>query len=905
MKTAFSGLFLSAILVLLPAVSSDVQAATPWPTTRFKVDFAKAGDATAPGQATAPVITEPGRKPSVRDPEKGETEENRQHRIASHAVLALYFEESLQDAAEALMAAGFEPPGLPLYSDGSGTYYKVYVYDFPKKKGAGDADADDFGVYHSGTECGDRGISTKSWFAVDAGNFVPLTPSAEAFLYIVLAHELVHTIQESYGATSQALFGCSGHTEDEENVSEGSADAVAYKLASRHWPEYYQVFSGESTHGEKGELTVRRFNGETGLVDPELLGHRSYETPFLDKSAFRGVDLDDGTYQTSSFWYNVIDRFGIRFIDHLYRQPLRYGDYPSLVRWLDDALESYLPGTSGLYIIFPHFITEFSSHVGSRIPGEHFGIFAKEALLVHTTDPGRELKPYRDARKWWIRNILGECEYRELNAFGATEATISIELDRLSAGCIEISWEGFDENFELDFELESSDLGLADQLHFGLVYEENREEEKFCYDWVRTDYDESLKTCLHEKPFIKSGPQQLNYIKEWAEVGMRFTGTGRRIIAISNVAKRAGKTRPVKKDDGVKLRVGIIRARGEDGREYDPPNAGPGGTGSVSAGPETLYGITRHPTSASTRLSFSIPVKDSDLAYGAQWAGEAPPLGFTGPYRGTVSKSSSGKRAIGSSFCRRHADGVVGQVTRFDRDHLRVDIEADLCEMTIPPPANGHFPKVDELKVSLQMPFGWRYSAGNAPVDIVTPGMQVYIDRHSKRLPMVLSGEWQNPGSTVTGQPTSQSPGGSGTGQGPAAGSSGTSSTVSDCNCSCEEYRELTAAGEAAGRGEGDEITNKLVGRMMSCVTQCQTEYMICQLDMDESEAAARVNERQQTSVSECDCSCAGLRSLESRLAGLGNKLQSGDMAAMGEMQKLGECMSVCQAGFSGCMPGR
>jgi hypothetical protein len=80
---------------------------------------------------------------------------------------------------------------------------------------------------------------------------------------------------------------------------------------------------------------------------------------------------------------------------------------------------------------------------------------------------------------------------------------------------------------------------------------------------------------------------------------------------------------------------------------------------------------------------------------------------------------------------------------------------------------------------------------------------------------------------------------------------------------------------------------------------------MICQLDMDESEAAARVNERQQTSVSECDCSCAGLSSLESRLAGLGSKLQSGDMAAMGEMQKLGECMSVCQAGFSGCMTGR
>ena len=928
MRLGFSWFSLAVVLVFQPVASDDLLAGTAWPTTRFKVEFSIPGDTRGHAREPGQVINDPDRKHApdfvrseideMENQDWNGREKNLEDHNFSYDVLALYFESSLNEIAEALQQYGFEPPSLPLFSYKGETYYKVTVYDFRQKKNK----TKKLGVYSDGKmHCNDPGVSRSAFIGIDSRRFSPLSSSDEALLYLVLAHELFHAIQESYGATFNALNTCDGNTRDYMNVVEGFANGVAFKLLMKHWPKYYLDFRSKtryealdgSNNKEANSITVWEYDGGTGHISPNLIGWRTYQVPFLDMSASFPEEGSQAPYLTASFWFNLIDRYDIRVIDHLLRQPLRYGDSPSILRWLNDGLNSYNEDIAGLYLAYPHFVTEFASQAGSRFPWHEFGAFGKDSSIGRTVfdrksesrDTPRSAGTWQELQKGWIARILGECSQLKLVADQAEGDDVEIALDKVSAGCIELSWQGFEQNFELHFELDSPDLGMLEQIQFGVIYEENETQEQFCYNWVRPDYSQPLKTCLHEKPFVKNGPQQLNYIKDWREDGIRFTGTGRRLIAVSNVAKRAEKTRPIKKGDGVRLRVGLAKALGEDGREYDPPSAGPTGAGSVTAGKETLYGITRYPASASSRLSFSIPVKDSDLAYGVQWTGEAPPLGYTGPYRGTVSKSSSGKRAIGSSFCRRHADGVVGQVTRLDRDHFRVDIEADLCEMTIPPPANGHFPKVDALKVSLKMPFGWRYAAGNSPVDIVTPGMQVYIDRHSKRLPMVLSGEWQNPGSTVTGQPTSHSPGGSGAGQGAAPGSGGTSSTVSDCNCSCEEYRELTAAGEAAGRGEGDETTNKLVGRMMSCVSQCQTEYMICQLDMDESEAAARVNERQQTSVSECDCSCAGLSSLESRLAGLGSKLQSGDMAAMGEMQKLGECMSVCQAGFSGCMTGR
>ena len=928
-KPDFRWFSLAVVLVIQPVASDDLLAGTAWPTTRFKVEFSIPGDSRGHARDPGQVINDPDRKhaPGFVRSEADEManqdwdgrEKTRKDHNFSYDVLALFFESSLNEIAEALQQYGFEPPSLPLFHFNGETYYKVTVYDLPERK----AKKREFGIYSDGKMyCNDPGVSRSAFIGIDSRKFMPLTSSDEALLYLVLAHELFHAIQESYTATFNALNSCMSETKDYKNVTEGFANGVAFKVLMKRWPKYYLEFRSETryealdgTNKNKAEdsITVWKFDSGTGHISPNLVGWRTYQVPFLDLSAAISDEGSQAPYLTASFWFNLIDRYDVRIIDHLLRQPLRYGDSPSILRWLNDGLGSYEEDIGGLYIAFPHFVTEFASQAGSRFPWDEFGAFGKDDSIGRTVydRKGKSRATYRSTgtrqqiQNGWVNKILGECNEMKLVAGQSESDELLIEMNRVSAGCIDLSWQGFEQNFELHFELESSDLGLLEQVHFGLVYEENETQEQFCYNWVRPDYSQPLKTCLHEKPFVKNGPQQLNYIKDWREDGIRFTGTGRRLIAFSNVAEIAEKTRSIKKKDGVKLRVGIIRAHGEDGRQYDPPSMGPTGAGSVTAGPETLYGITRYPTSASSRLSFYIPVKDSDLAYGVQWTGEAPSLGYTGPYRGTVSKSSSGKRAIGSSFCRRHADGVVGQVTRFDRDHLWVDIEADLCEMTIPPPANGHFPKVDELKVSLQMPYGWRYSAENAPVDIVTPGMQVYIDRHSKRLPMVLSGEWKNRGSTVTGQPTSHSPSRSGTGQAPAAGSGETPSTVTDCNCSCEEYKELAEAGEAVGRGEGDEITNKLAGRMMNCVSQCQTEYMICQLDMDESEAAARANERQQTSVSECDCSCAGLRSLESRLASLGNKLQSGDLAAMGEMQKLGDCMSVCQGGFSDCMLGR
>jgi hypothetical protein len=888
----------------------DAIAATPWPTTQFKVDFSEKNDSTSTGQEESPEIQEPGRKPFL-DPSSGEdTPETRRHRIESHAVLASYFEQSLHEAAEALKAEGFEPPSLPVFVDGTEKYFKVNVFDFSKSD---DEEDDSAGVYHSGTNCDDTGVSETAWFAINSTSFVPLTPSREAYLYVVLAHELVHAIQARYPATSEALNGCSGNTEDEDTAREGTADAVAYMLATKRWPKYYLKFGYEMPY--PGGLVLRRYTGEGGLIDPDLLGWRSYQTPFLDYSADEEGDAQTAAYNTSSFWFNLIDRYGIRFIDHLYRQPLKYGDSPSLLQWLDHALESHKPRLGSLYTIFPHFVTEFASQAGSRLPYDEFAGFGNEVLLVSRNDPTGQLAPYVDAQKWWIRRILGDCTPIKLVTNGNETSDIDLELDPVSAVCVEISWEGFEGNFELVIEAESSNLRLVDQLQIGLVYEETEERERYCYSEVHPHYREPLWTCMHEKPFVKSGPQNLRYIKNWTESGIGFTGSGRRIITVSNVAKDAEKTRPISKSDQVKLRVGIVEAKGADGRQYDPPNSVTiGSPGMITMSPENLYGITKSPAPAGMRLSVSVAVKGDDLGYAAVWMAEPPSLGYKGPYKGVMSGPTGGSRVIMSSLCARHSDGVIGQITRFDRDHLWIDFDADLCEMTIPPRLDGRYPKVDHFKASLRFPFGWRYSAENSPVDIVTPGMQIFIDRHAKRLPMVLSGTWNNPDptanpgtATTTSGPGSANPGGP---PGAAPGSSGSSSggALDSCTCSCEELTDFdNRAGEAKKAGDND-ATMALAGQMMACVGQCQREYMICRMDAGEAEKQKKELVRKQEAEArqaKCDCSCEALDDIVSGGQEFEKQLQKqfaeGGSLSNENILQLTQCYSACQQEAIAC----
>jgi hypothetical protein len=710
-------------------------------------------------------------------------------------------------------------------------------------------------------------------------------------------------------------------------VTEGMATGVAFDITMRRWPKYYLFFktitkfkedekksdnNAKNTSKDNNEISlwnfddvetpgnedtseilVWKFDGSSGHINPFMVGWRPYQKLFLDFSAADRGSRVNYSYMTSSFWFNLIARYDIQIVGHLLRQPLRYGDSPSLLQWLDDGLTSYKPDIGGLYMTFPHFVTEFASQAGSRFPWSEFKGFAEDGGMSEldmtskakakqgSKAPGSK----QELQKEWIEGILGECKTIRLVAGGKETDKEEIALERVSAGCIEITWEGFEGNFDMDIEIESPDLRLVDQLHLGLVYQETEERELYCYSEVHPHYREPLWTCMHEKPFIK--------------------------ITVTNVAKDAEKTRPIRKKDQVKLRVGIVVAKGKDGRQYDPPNSVTKGVpGMLTMSPENLYGITKSPAPSAQRLTVSVAVKGDDLGYAAIWMGEQPSLGYKGPYKGVMSGPAGGGRVIMSSLCARHSDGVIGQITRFDRDHLWIDFDADLCEMTMPPRLDGRYPKVDHFKASLRFPFGWRYSAENSPVDIVTPGIQIFIDRHAKRLPMVLSGTWQNPDPTTDlGSATATSDPGSANPDGPpgaAPGSSGSSSggTLDSCACSCEELADFDNRAEEAKKVGDNDATMALAGQMMGCMGQCQREYMICRMEAGEAEKQKKellAKQEAEARQANCDCSCEAVDDMISRSRELEKQISAGGAVWNEEAAQLIQCASACQQEMLAC----
>jgi hypothetical protein len=762
------------------------------------------------------------------------------NRALAYDVLTMYFERSLAEVAEALQAAGFEPPKLPLFRDDSGiVYYKVNVFDFSQINSL----TQDLGVYHSGTTCNDAGISITTWFGVTAKKFTPLTPSYETLLYVVLAHELVHAIQANYPASNEALNSCDANTLDYKNVTEGTANAIAFQLAARKWSKYYLKYQWQTTIGDSG-LEVWHINADTGSLDKNLVGLRSYNRPFLDLSEASASERRLAAYNTASFWFNVTDRYGIGFVDHLLRQPLAHGDFPSLLEWLDDALRSYRSNLDGLYTVFPHFVTEFASQAGSRFPFEEFGNYSPGRELSRDADGEGELKspmPSGDDewRRAWIEQILGACQEVVLRPGDSIAGEARFALDRLSATCLDIRWQGFNDNFELYLEAEHSSLRLIDQVNIGLIYQRWNGKELYCYDEVHPHYSEPLWTCMHEKPFLTSGSQPLTYTKRWSETGILFNGEGHRLVAISNVARNAEDTRAFTDRDPLVVRIGIAESQARDGKYYDPPFSafkGSPGMGMTRFDAESKYGITKAPTPEAMLLNFGLPVKGSKEQYGLSWLGELPALGYRGLFKGTITapQKRGAPSVVSSMICKRHHNGEIGRVLRFDRDHLWIDIDADLCELKVPPPSNGDFPVVDHVRASLRLPFGWQYDPASAPADIVTPGMQVFIDRYNKRLPMVLSGAWQNPvGASNPGPDGASSPaapGGSQTGAvGGASGSgSGSLHHGATCTCSCEELAAFDEHAGTAKKSADNDAAMSLATEMMACTSQCQREYMLC-----------------------------------------------------------------------------
>ena len=142
-------------------------------------------------------------------------------------------------------------------------------------------------------------------------------------------------------------------------------------------------------------------------------------------------------------------------------------------------------------------------------------------------------------------------------------------------------------------------------------------------------------------------------------------------------------------------------------------------------------------------------------------------------------------------------------------------------------------------------------------------------------------------------------------GSGPTTTNPGTSSgegVTLECACTCEERADTLLRGEdiKTRRAAGEDIAVGEIMGLMRCTSVCTREYAICAMEEDEKEKAVEAT-HQEINPDDCDCSCTALNDLQSRTAELVQGLQSGNPSAMDEMQKLGQCMPICQSELMNC----
>jgi hypothetical protein len=192
--------------------------------------------------------------------------------------------------------------------------------------------------------------------------------------------------------------------------------------------------------------------------------------------------------------------------------------------------------------------------------------------------------------------------------------------------------------------------------------------------------------------------------------------------------------------------------------------------------------------------------------------------------------------------------------------------------------------------------------------------MQIFIDRHAKRLPMVLSGTWNDPDptpnsgtATTTSGPGSANPGGP---PGVASGSSGSSSggTLDSCACSCEELANFDSRAEEAKKIDDNDAMKALAGQMMGCMGQCQHEYMICHMEAGEAKKQEKellARKEAEARQANCDCSCEALDDIVSRGQEFEKQLQKqfaeGGSISNEDILQLTQCFSVCQQEVIDC----
>lgn len=712
--------------------------------------------------------------------------------------------EPLNGALARFRNAGFDEPAIEL-NNPPGSFdevYKVYLFPFNIVTGllSGTVFPEASGLYGACFPFSRRLI------------LLDLNDAYSTRDYMLTGyHELTHAIQASTPLFERGLLDDACFMPDW--VTEGMANGVASYL---------------------GAETIGNFDSVRDNEDD--LGVRDYQLPLHTKP-----DVDEFvSYRTGSFWRYLLERYGgLPTLAALMQKTMPTLDNLSLkspLRWLDESLSDELG--EGLDFVFPAFVAEFASYGGSRF----------KSLAIGGSREKIDIDDWLNLVLLGCRKVTltpGETELLELKdlLWEARQGIAGAALEPVSAFCIDLRWDASqDPRYEEFLEVLTPDVRRLQQIHLGVSYMkiEGGGAPFRCHEFMKgKDYlawplppchlkvfDEYAGTGLYARRWVLEPGQD-----ELTGTSMRLRGaSGRKIYVLSNVAPR-GKARQTKPITDLTVRIGLSKSEASDGRNLGPPESVPIKQPTIApTEKQRAYGVNP------ARPFFAegmVPIEVAEYGSPEPQPGEEPvaqyhvsprpdePMTFgeVGPFFGTVGKDTDGATMIASNLCTGGLERPIGQVLESTGKMLRVRVDTDLCEMDPAAPfaCQGGCPVVDRFTATLSLPFGKRHYSDTMPVDIVTPGLKVYIDRYYEKLweKHMSDPPASNPFSETATGDTGNSPGHRG------AGGGGSASVRRACDCSCEAVGRLQAR-MAAGVPENERSS------VAMCIRQCMPQMMAC-----------------------------------------------------------------------------
>jgi len=768
-------------------------------------------------------------------------------------------EEFLSRSYELFRRADYEEPALgPRVINRNTGLQRFRVYQFNFDEYGWNTNA--YGVYMAEAGClkVNKSADNRSWLAINSQKLGgrPFERMSN------LTHELFHAFEYAY-----PLFYTEPCTP--EWITEGLADAAA-NFVTEH--SFLQNFKANRKNFNRASLRSYRiaFQDEYDWLKkdgyfqteyaPLLLSSGNAEVRQLSKT--RGARAAV-MYLTSGFWQFLARRStGIRpdysspgeianlmavWLPLLQNNPEnRISSQMGWLRVVNDYIANNLPLQKSkevdvLYGWLPEFFTEFASWWYLR----HQNI----------------------EEEFWLKHAFGGCEKITLKpGFNATRSSEKISFTGMaknSARCIDVKLEGFTNPINLKFKADNFGKSDPDQFHLGMAHVKIPGSSFSPFNCWNKHHDSTLLQCR------RLGKAE-NKAKTWKaeQISTKTLGIEEGPVdatltyVFSNVSPAIDNSATV---ETVDLTVTAFYNFGGD-KDFAPPNSirpqEPAQLSQIMTGDNKKRIFYRLYTAPPTGVTGMFPIELNEIESGEQprcggdskntycayetggdyYIRPGPNISFgqTGRILATVHRNSVDGPPLMSTYCGTDADQKAVEILDSSEEGIVIRVSTDLCDV---PGPNNNFcgrqptcPVRDHLLTTMTLGLGREHFGETAPVHKLTPGTRFDMDLYFRYgVPTESFSSSSDPGGDSGGDADS----GPTTGSGPpesspdVPGGSSTGDMLDSCACTCEEREStLRKAEDLKARKEaGEEISGNAFMALMKCTSDCQTEYMICEME--------------------------------------------------------------------------